>query len=340
VVMSAIALGIALQPKYSHLRPAVAKFILLAAASPVLWLAYNAAVYHNPLEFANGPYSAKAIEMKTAVPGYPPHPGTNDLPLAFKYCFKSAELNLAAGKLQIFWVTALLAGTFITLLFQRKLWPLLLLWTPVPFYMLSIAHSGVPIFVPTWWPFSRYNVRYGIEMLPAFAVFTATTAYGLLRFASTTRTRLIIASIFLLLTAISYVQVLFAGPVSFEEAVINSRTRIAIESEVARYLEALPPDSTILMYVGGHVGAIQQAGIPLAHVINEGNHRPWMHPSDAEGLWEKALQHPASYADFVIAFDGDPVATAADHSEMKTLLILRVTGQPQATIYRTIKPQR
>jgi hypothetical protein len=337
VVMSAIALGIALQPKFAALRPTVAKFVLLAAASPVLWLAYNAAVYHNPLEFANGPYSAKAIEMKTAVPGYPPHPGTNDLPLAFKYFFKSAELNLAEGKLQILWVTALLAGTFIVLLFQRKLWPLLLLWTPVPFYMLSIAHSGVPIFVPVWWPFSRYNVRYGIEMLPAFAVFAAVAAYGLLRFASTTRTRLIIASIFLLLPVISYAQVLLAGPVSFEEAVINSRTRIAIESEVAHYLEGLPPDSTILMYVGGHVGAIQHAGIPLAHVINEGNHRPWMHPSDPDGLWERVLRHPSAYADFVIAFDGDPVAIAADHSEMKTLVILRVTGQPQATIYRTLK---
>ena len=42
------------------------KFVLLAAAAPVLWMAYNAIVYKNPLEFANGPYSAKAIEQKTA----------------------------------------------------------------------------------------------------------------------------------------------------------------------------------------------------------------------------------------------------------------------------------
>jgi hypothetical protein len=340
VVMATIATGIALQPRFAPLRPTVAKFILLAATAPVLWLTYNAAVYHNPLEFANGPYSAKAIEQKTAVPGFPPHPGTNDLPLAFKYFLKSAELNLAAGKLQIVWVVALLTGTFIVLLFQRKQWPLLLLWTPVPFYMLSIAYSGVPIFVPAWWPFSRYNVRYGVEMLPAFAVFTAIAAYGLLRFAATNRAKLIIAIVFLLASAINYVQVLRAGPVSFEEAVINSRTRIALESEVARYLEALPPDSTFLMYVGGHVGALQQAGIPLAHVINEGNHRSWMHPSDPDGLWERALQNPAAYADFVIAFDADPVATGVDRSEITSLAILRVTGQPQATIYRTLKTHR
>jgi hypothetical protein len=195
----------------------------------------------------------------------------------------------------------------------------------------------VPIFVPTWWPFSRYNVRYGIEMLLAFALFTAVAAYGLLRFASSSRTKLAIAAVFLLMPAVSYIQVFRASPVSFEEAVINSRTRIAVESELARYLEALPPDSTFLMYVGGHVGAFQQAGIPLARVINEGNHRPWKRPSDPDGLWEKALQHPAAYADYVIAFDSDPVATGVEHSEVTTLAILRVTGQPQATIYRTLK---
>ena len=34
--------------------------------APLLWLVYNGAVYRNPLEFANGPYSAKAIEQRTA----------------------------------------------------------------------------------------------------------------------------------------------------------------------------------------------------------------------------------------------------------------------------------
>ena len=337
VIMSAIVLALAARPKFASLRPAAAKFLLIASAAPALWLAYNAVVYRNPLEFANGPYSAKAIEQKTAIPGYPPHPGANAPRLAFKYYFKSAELNLGQPGWQLFWASALLFGTFIALLFQRKLWPLILLWTPVPFYMLSIAHGGVPIFVPTWWPFTRYNVRYGLEMLPAFAVFAAVAAYGLMRFASTTRSRLTIAIIFLLLPAISYVQVFRASPVSFEEAVINSRTRIALESELARHLEALPSDSTFLMYVGNHVGAFEQAGIPLARVINEGNHRPWKLPTDPDGLWEKALQHPSAYVDYVIAFDGDPVATSINRNELTTLAIIRVTGQPQAAIYRTIK---
>src|SRR5439155_26023634 len=155
--------------------------------------------------------------------------------------------------------TALLMGTGMVLLFQRKLWPLLLLWTPVPFYMLSIAYSGVPLFVPVWWPFSRYNVRYGIEMLPAFAVFTAIAAYGLLRFAATARSKAIIAVVFLLCVGVSYAEVWRSKPVSHEEAVINSNTRIALETRIAADLERLPANTRYLMYLGDHVGLFQQA---------------------------------------------------------------------------------
>jgi hypothetical protein len=321
---------------FARLRVGVKRFVLLAAIGPALWFAYNAAIYRNPLEFANGAYSAKAIEQKSILAGSPPHPGTHNLPAAFQYFFKSAELNLAEGKWQIFWVCSLLLGTAIALLFQRKLWPLLFLWIPVPFYMLSIGHSGVPLFVPGWWPFSLYNVRYGLEMLPAFAVFTAVAVYGLIRFASTTPSRLVIAIVFLAFMSISYIQVWRKDPVSFEEAVVNSRSRIALESAVANRLELLPADSTFLMYSGDHVGALQRAGISLSRVINEGNHRPWKGPSDPEGLWERALKDPAGYANYVIAFDSDPVASSVNKSDLASLVIVRVTGQSEATIYRTV----
>jgi hypothetical protein len=207
----------------------------------------------------------------------------------------------------------------------------------VPFYMLSIAYSGVPLFVPEWWPFSHYNVRYGIELLPAFAVFTASAAFGLMRFAATNRTRAVVLIAFAAFVLASYVQVWRATPASLQEAVVNSRTRIALETQLASELLKLPADSTFLMYLGDHVGAFQRAGIPLAQVINEGNHRPWKRPADPDGRWERALNHPGRYADYVIAFHSDAVDTSVDKGELAPLTILRVTGQPEATIYRAIK---
>lgn len=335
-VLVLLTLGLAYPGGFRALRPTIWKLSLLAAAGPILWLAYNAAVYRNPLEFANGPYSAKAIELKSSSAGVP-HPGTHNLSIAFQYFLKSAEISVAPSYLQPFWIAALLLGTGIVVLFQRKLWPLLLLWIPVAFHMVSIAYGGVPIFIPSWWPFSFYNSRYGLEMLPTFAVLTAIAAYGLIRFAEGSRVRLAIEILFVAIVAASYVQVFRTGPVAFREALLNSRTRIALQKQLASIVSTLPADETYLMYLGDHVGIFQRAAIPLSHVINEGNHRPWKQPSDPDGLWEKALAHPASYADVVIAFDSDPVAATVNKSELNPFLVLHVTGQPPATIYRTEK---
>jgi hypothetical protein len=314
---------------------ALSKFILLAAAAPTLWLAYNAIIYRNPLEFANGPYSARAIEEKSAVHGAPPHPGSQNLPVAFSYFLKSAELNMAEGNWQRLWVALLLAGTAIGLIFERRLWPLILLWVPLPFYMLSIAYSGVPIFLPVWWPFSHYNARYGVELLPAFAASAALTVYFLLGFARNRSARTAITLGTLIVVAGSYTSVWRAQPICFREAWVNSRTRIALETELAANLKMLPRGSTLLMYLGDRVGALQQADIPLRHTINEGNHRPWKEPSDPEGLWERALADPKQYADYVVATDGDPVALGVQKQDLSSLVVIHTSGQPLATIYWT-----
>jgi hypothetical protein len=91
------------------------------------------------------------------------------------------------------------------------------------------------------------------------------------------------------------------------------------------------------MYLGNHVGAMQQAGISLSRVINEGNHHPWAGATDPQGLWERALKDPAAYANYVIAFDSDPVASSVNKKQIAALVVVRVTGQSQATIYRTVK---
>ena len=328
------------QDSRQTLRPALAKFVLLIAAAPALWLGYNALIYRNPLEFANGPYSAKAIEQKSATAGQPGHAGSNNLPVAFSYFLKSAELNMAAGVSGRLWLTLLLAGTLIVLGVQLRLWPLLILCAPLPFYVLSVAHGGVPIFLPVWWPFSYYNARYGIEMLPAFAVFTTITTHFVLCRMPSRRTRIAAGLAPILLLVASYGFIWREQPVCYREAWVNSRTRIALETELAATLVRLPHDSTLLMYLGNHVGALQRAAIPLRRTINEGNHRPWKKPIDPEGLWERALADPRSYADYVVAIDGDPVASDALRRDLSSIAVIRATGQPTATVYWTHRPPR
>jgi len=330
--VGALAVGVS-KKQEPGIRRGVAKFLLLAAAAPVLWLAYNAIVYRNPLEFATGPYSAKAIEQgSTAVS----HPGAHDLQTAFSYFLKSAELNLAAESWQKLWIVLALAGVIASLLQKRvraQLWPVLLLWVPLPFYVLSVAYGGVPIYVPIWWPFSHYNVRYGVELLPAFAAFVALAVYFATELVRRQPFKAAIALASLIFAFGSYATI-WSAPVSYREALINSRGRIAVERELADFVKVLPPESTLLMYLGNHVGTLQQAGVPLRRVINEGNHRTWKQPADVDGLWERALANPAQYADYVIAFEGDAVSTGVQKSRLVTLAVFHASGEPKATIYQ------
>jgi len=325
------AVGVVLKSKVNHqgIRRSLVKFVLAAAAAPALWLAYNAIIYRNPLEFANGPYSARVIEQKSASP---PHPGSHDLAVAFSYFLKSAELNMAEGNWQKLWVAVLLLGALAILFLHRRLWTLLLLWVPLPFYILSIAYGGVPIYLPVWWPFSFYNVRYGLQLLPAFSVAAAVTVYFLLTVARNKIAKTVVVAFAIILVA-SYASVWRAQPASFREALVNSRSRIALETELASNLKKLRHNSTLLMYLGDHVGALQQAGIPLRQTVNEGNHRPWKAPSDPAGLWERALAKPAQYVDFVVAVDGDPVALGVHKQGLVSMVVIRTAGQPAVTIY-------
>jgi hypothetical protein len=324
--------------------PGILKFLLIAAAAPALWLAYNAIVYRNPLEFANGPYSAKAIEQRTQTAGNPGHPGSGNPALAAIYFLKSAEDNVARNEsLQRAWmllgVAALLA---ITIRVRQSLstalgptaLPLLFLLVPIPFYALSIAYGGVPIFIPNWWPFTHYNTRYGLQLLPALAVAIAVLACLVLRTtALNSRVRLASVMFVFAIVAASYGSIWQSPPICLKEAQVNMRTRNQLQMEVARWIEKLPANSSLLMYVGDHVGALERAAFPLKRTINEGNHRVWKQPADTEGLWERALGDPAKYVDYVLAFDGDPVWQAVHDKHLHELIELHITGQPRAVLY-------
>ena len=309
-----------------RLRKPLLKFALLCSVVPVLWLSYNYALYHNPLEFANGPYSAKGIEQRTASAGGPPHPGYHDLWVAEIFFAKSAQLNTGEGRWQhVFLVIAIVAAVLSC--FRRDQRPGLLLWALVPFYAYSIAYGGVPIFMPQWWPHSYYNVRYGLQLLPAIAVFTS-FAYEFARQMQPTPLfqRLVFVA-FVLLIAGTQTSVWHAVPICLREARVNAVTREGLENALAAELSYLPPGSRLLMYTGDYVGALQKARVHLARAINEGNFR----------IWKRALQEPAKSADYIIAVRGDPVDAAVhQHPEgLTTLAVVHSRGKPPATIYRS-----
>jgi hypothetical protein len=173
-----------------------------------------------------------------------------------------------------------------------------------------------------------------LQLLPAFSVAPA-VLIGLVLRNQRWDWRLRFAGVVALLAFVfaSYSRVWRSGPVCLQEAEINMRTRNQLEIQLSDWLNKLPPDSTLLMYLGDHVGAVQRAGIPLSHTINEGNHRVWKQPTDPDGLWERALADPGKYVDYALAFEGDPVWNAVQNLRLREVVEVHVSGQARAVLF-------
>ena len=309
------------------MRKAAFKALLLTALAPTVWLAFNFGSKGNALDFANGPYSAKAIAERTTAKGAPPYPGERHVWTAGVYFVKAAQLNFGEGRPAKYFVFfAAIASLYFALRFNWQL-PLLL-WSPVLFYALSIAYGSVPIFLPVWWPFSYYNLRYGLELVPAIAV-GAGFAVVLLKQRWPQRSAPVLAACCIgLLAVISYWQAWRDVPICLREVRANGQARLQLDAQLASILASFPQHSTILAYVGSHSGAFELAGVPFRRTINEGIYL----------LWDSSLQHPATAADYVVASDDDPVAAAvAAHPQSLAMIReLVVRGQPRIRVYRSL----
>ena len=306
---------------------------VIVVGSPVVWFSYNAVVFGDWLDFMRGPYSALAIELRTATPGTgPPHPGWHNPWVSLKFFVKAAEMDAAGERWGTWLLGASVVGTAWACLIARRkafLWSLLL-WLPVPFYAYSVAYGSVPVFLPPWWPHSWYNTRYGLELLPAFAVglgfFAHFVATGVREF-KPEWPRYVFAGMLALMAA-NDVILIRERPLVYVEGTKNLAARHDYDVEIPPVLRALTskhPGAPVLMNTSVHPELVAFTGIPLRQTINE---------SDREYL-QAALAAPASQAAVVVAFDGDDMdrAVKAHPEGLRAVAHFSMKYQPAGTIY-------
>lgn len=349
---------------WRRVAPAFAVFTLLIVAGPLLWLWYNQHFCHDALDFMRGPYSAAAIEKKTSPPGSKHYRGWHNPAWALLFYTRTAQVDAAAWEAGFAVMLAALLGLWVVLR-QRIARASTLLWIPLGFYVYSVAYGSVPIFIPQLYPHSYYNARYGMEMLPALALFACVALAacerrfvqlrkiegGVVASGSSagypTRPLYLVGLALAVSNALamvygttllqraaaliehhpSHLLSRYETPLVLKEALVNSATRVPFERNLALALSDFPPGAPILMAESAHVGALQNAGIPLRQTINE---------SDYDS-WHAALQAPAENAAYIVALAGDDVSKAvAEHPEgLQELTILCSTGQPCARIYQS-----
>lgn len=262
-------------------------FSAIAGLGPVYWIAHNWYLTGDPLWFYSGPYSAKAIQ------GDRPYAGKDNWRLALLYVRTAAQLDVGMG----LWIVGTLG--IVAAIWRRAVWPLLLFTLTPLFYVWSMHSSGNPIHVPTLWPHSYYNTRYGMSMLPLLVL-----CAGALVTLAPRRARAMVAVLAIAAGSIHWLVDRGSGNwMTWEESRVNSEGRRAWTREAARFLKPrFVPGSGIVTSFGDITGIYREMGIPLRETFTE-----------CDGLpWDAAMRRPDLFLwqEWAVVRRGDTVWTA------------------------------
>jgi hypothetical protein len=291
-------------------------FCLIAATGPLYWMAHNWWMTGDWLDFYRGPYSARAIQGKAT------YPGMHDWRTAAAYY--TAAARLCAGS--VLAAAGILGFAYSAL--RRAFWPLALLAVPPLAYVASVHSGAVPIFLPTLWPHSYYNARYGTSAIPLLAFCAAALA------ALVPRQRQAIAAALIALLCAGW-WAFHRNPgewVVWEEGRVNSEGRRAWAHEAAAYLAAqYTPGTGILTSSYPLTGVLREAGIPLCESLGVDNGL----------LWDALVNRPDLFLkqEWVLAQGGDGAQTAVNRAGRFGITYtlqkqIAVKGQPVIEIYR------
>ena len=208
-----------------------------------------------------------------------------------------------------------------------------------------MAYGSVPIFFPAWWPYTWYNTRYGLELLPALALglgFAAHFAASLLRRIASAgsvaraaslsrlapRVAAAVVALLFALAGLNVFTLLREGPLVYVESTKNLDARLPYDDAippVLRNLLAPIPQAPVLMNTSAYPEIVSLTGIPLRQTINE---------SDLE-IFRAALAAPAGSAAIIVAFRGDTIdqAVKAYPAGLSVVGQFTARNQPTATIY-------
>jgi hypothetical protein len=271
-------------------------FGAIASVGPLLWLAFNAWVFDNVLEFYNGAASAKAIQRGL------PYPGKGNWQLALLYYGWAAR---ACAGAPLFFLGA--AGA-LAALWKRAFWPFVLLALPGAFYVLNLHSGDSPIHLFHLPPHGIYNARYGLALLPLLCFCGA----ALVALANRTRIGQLLPAFAVLGIAIAPWLV---NPqpdtwITWKESQYNSVARRAWTRQAADYLAPrYHTGDGVFTSFGDMTGIFRLAGIPLRDTLTADN-----------GLvFDVARLRPDIVLGerWAVVMGGDPVQTAVNRARRR-----------------------
>ena len=271
-----------------------ALFSAIAGAGPVLWLLHNAYQFGNALEFYNGPFSAQGIYAHQLATTAFAFPTDGSILTSVRYYLEDLKLDIGIGPL-VLAVLGLIAWAANEPERRRRAVALLLL-VPLPFNIQAMAHSAVPLYVPTLFPNTYWNLRLGMEMLPAAAIFPS-----FLVFPGSPRRlhRLVLAGLLLIIVGQA---VLIASHGASElaiakEGILNTPCRSQRQQAVIRVLRQVYDGGNVLIATGKWPCAMREVGIPFRQTLTGANRR----------FRQRLHTEPSTLVEWIVRGDDDDV---------------------------------
>lgn len=319
-----LALGFFLFAKRNRFRAALL-FSVIASLAPLYWMAHNQWATGDALSFYRGPYSAKGIYLRGLAEGNPRDPVDHNLHLSLLYYF-------TAGRFCSGWPLIVIGGVgIIAAIWKKSAIPVLFLLLTPCFYIWTMYSTGQPIHIPNLWPFSYYNTRYGIALVPLCAF-----GAGALVSAAPARWRKIGIALPVIAVSAWLVKPSEQSWICWRESKFNSDSRRFWTDQVAAFLKAnYRPGDGILYGEGDVPGALCRARIPLKEGLTQGNGPAYL----ANGY--EPARVPLSKWAIVLMADRDPLARNIDTANWRKtvyapVLEIHTKYDPVVRVYRRV----
>lgn len=294
-------------------------FTTLAGFGIFLWLFWNLMIFKDPLYFAFGPYSAAAQQDQLEAAGV----------LHTKHNFLLSLQTYIYAMIYNSGLFTLVMGTagMIFMWFDKNIKsPLriasIALLAPFVFNIFALYFGHSVLFVQGLAGNSWFNIRYGLMMVPALAIFIGYLVHRLKNIR------------FVLIGLLCFVMVFtFANKdaVTIDDAVIGASGKNV--SQVSGWLKqhATNNDGFVLISVASHDAIIFSSGLPMKKFIHEGTGQ----------YYTEATTHPEKWARWVVVRtndNNDSTWKEIGHNPAFMKDYNRVQTFPFADIYE-LKPQ-
>lgn len=283
VIMGILAVINLKRDGYKKTEGIMVLFGTLAFAGIAGWFLWNLLIFKDPLYFAFGPFSAHAQQEQLLESGVLVTKGNIYLSIKlylYALFYNSYTFNVVLATIGV--------GSFIFSSRISKAIKLaaLSLLSPIIFNFLALYLGHSVLFIQgisgnTW-----FNVRYGVMLMPAVAIFIAFLTDSAKRF------RYLIIALALATCALGLFNV---DAVTIDDATIGaSQKNVSAVSDFLRK-DAQKNRGFILISAASHDAIIFSSGLPMKRFIHEGTGQ----------YWSESIKHPEKWARWIVLRTND-----------------------------------